>query len=690
MCGIVGFVSEKPIAASPIVQMNRQLRHRGPDDEGYLLRAAADGRMLACRGTDTPRGEAVFAFSPDSDVAAHSNEAVRVAFGHRRLAIVDLTEAGHQPMCTPDRRFWIVYNGEIYNHVELRERLVACGYRFRSECDTEVILAAYQQWGSECLHQLKGMFSFAIYDAHADTLFLARDRFGIKPLYYWAAPNGALCFASEIKALTAFPGWHARLNAQRAYDFLVWGVSDHTDETLFAGVYQMRPGHFALMPAKDVRPDGAGRIRTRQWYDLQPRHFTGGFADAAAQFRERFCDAVRQHLRADVTVGSCLSGGLDSSSIVCAAHRLLAEQGSHALQVSYSACARDEAIDERKWVEQVVASTGIDAHYVYPDVAQLLEELERITWYQDEPFGSTSIFAQWSVFQQASHDGVKVMLDGQGADELLAGYHAFFGPRLAGMFRDGSWIALLQEMRGMRHMHAYSTPQLVMRAADAMLPERLRQPLRAYAGKSFANPSWLDIGTLGARQEDPFARRRSMYRPGVMATSLMQLTSSNLQMLLHFEDRDSMAHSIESRVPFLDHELVEFSLGLPDEYKLYRGVTKRVQRAAMDGILPASIRDRVDKIAFQMPEETWMRHHGAAAFRDRLAQAVEASQGILNGHSLAAFQEMESGRSRYSSMIWRMISFGEWLRTFSVDVRPEWESAAACAGSDSLPAVRAA
>ncbi|MGE5650315.1 MAG: asparagine synthase (glutamine-hydrolyzing) [Bacillota bacterium] len=690
MCGIVGFFSEKPVVASPIVQMNRLLRHRGPDDEGYLLRTAAGGRLLPCRGIDTPRGEAAFAFSPESDVAAHGNEPVRMAFGHRRLAIVDLTEAGHQPMCTPDRRLWIVYNGEIYNHVELRQRLTACGHRFLGECDTEVILAAYQQWGSECLHQLKGMFAFAIYDAHADALFLARDRFGIKPLYYWAAPNGVLCFASEIKALTAFPGWHARLNAQRAYDFLVWSVSDHTDETLFAGVYQLRPGHCAMVTGKDVRTDAEGRIRTLQWYDLQPQDFTGDFADASAQFRERFCEAVQQHLRADVAVGSCLSGGLDSSSIVCAAHRLLASQGSRHLQVSYSACARDEAIDERKWVEQVVASTGIDAHYVYPDVTQLLDQLERITWHQDEPFGSTSIFAQWCVFRQASGDGVKVMLDGQGADELLAGYHAFFGPRLAGMFLDGRWASLLQEMRGMRRMHGYSTAQLLMRAADAMLPERLRQPLRAYAGKSFANPSWLDLDALGARQEDPFARRRSMHRPGVMATSLMQLTSSNLQMLLHFEDRDSMAHSIESRVPFLDHELVEFSLGLPDEYKLSRGVTKRVQRAAMDGILPAPVRDRVDKIAFQMPEETWMRHHGAPAFRDRLAQAAEASQGILTDHALAAFQDMESGKSRYSSMIWRMVSFGEWIRTFSVDVQPVRESAGACAASDRLPAARVA
>lgn len=690
MCGIVGFVSETPVTAGPIVQMNRLLRHRGPDDEGYLLRVAAGGRMLACRGADTPQGETGFAFSPDSDVAAHGNEAVRLALGHRRLAIVDLTEAGHQPMCTADRRLWIVYNGEIYNHVELRQRLTAGGYRFLTECDTEVILAAYDQWGSDCLHQLKGMFSFAIYDAHADTLFLARDRFGIKPLYYWAAPNGSLCFASEIKAFTAFPGWHARLNTQRAYDFLVWSVSDHTDETLFAGVYQVRPGHCAMVPGKGVRPDENGRIKTRQWYDLQSRQFSGGFADAAAQFRERFCDAVGQHLRADVSVGSCLSGGLDSSSIVCAAHRLLAKQGSRHLQISYSACARDEIIDERKWVEQVVASTGIDAHYVYPDVSQLLEELERITWHQDEPFGSTSIFAQWCVFQQASRDGVKVMLDGQGADELLAGYHAFFGPRLAGMFRDGSWGALLQEMRGMRRMHGYSSLQLLMRAADAMLPERLRQPLRAYVGKSFATPSWLDVDTLGARQEDPFAQRRSMHRPGVMATSLMQLTSSNLQMLLHFEDRDSMAHSIESRVPFLDHELVEFSLGLPDEYKLCRGVTKRVQRAAMDGILPDPIRDRVDKIAFQMPEETWMRHQGVQAFRDKLAQAVEASHGILTDHSLATFQEMALGRTRYSSMIWRMVSFGEWLRTFSVDVQPIRESVAACAGSERLPAARAA
>ena len=668
MCGITGYLSSHPIPAAPIAAMNRLLRHRGPDDEGYVLISGPGTRPTVCRGADTaPQWSLVpLPFRPERDIADYANAGVTVALGHRRLSIVDLSPSGHQPMCTPDRRFWIVYNGEIYNHEALRLQLQGLGYEFHSSSDTEVVLAAYQEWGADCLSLLKGMWAFAIYDRLNGRLFLARDRFGVKPLYYWVAPGNVLCFASEIKAFTAYPGWAARINPQRAYDFLVWNQLDHTDETLFSGVYQLLPGHCMLVPASGAETDRDGRIAATRWYSLEAGRFTGSFDDAAAIFRQRFTDSVREHLRADVPVGSCLSGGLDSSSIVCAVNRLLQQQGDASLQKSFSACTVEKRFDEREWIDIVAGETGVDVHFVYPALEDLFNDLGAITWHQDEPFGGTSIFAQWSVFKLAAENSVKVMLDGQGADEMLAGYHSFFGPRLAGLLRSGRLIQLIREMRQARSLHGHSPLLMTMWAADVFLPEDIRNRLRARVGRAHAAPDWLDLDRLGAVAVDP--RRELGAIDSVQAMSVAQLTASNLQMLLHWEDRDSMAHSIESRVPFLDHELVEFVVSLPDDFKLKSAVTKRVQRAGMSGILPDRIRDRMDKIGFQTPEEVWLRKQGASHFIAKLDDAVRASRGILKPEAFDVLRDMILGKRPFSYLIWRLISFGEWIKAFSVNV----------------------
>jgi asparagine synthase (glutamine-hydrolysing) len=649
--------------------MNRLLRHRGPDDEGYFLITGPGARPIVCGGPDTPPASirAQLPFRPERDIGECLDTGVVLALGHRRLSVVDLSPSGHQPMCTDDRRFWIVYNGEIYNHHELRVKLEALGHHFNSSSDTQVVLAAYQEWGADCLSMFKGMWAFAIYDQLSGKLFMARDRFGIKPLYYWNAPGNVFCFASEIKAFTAWPGWSARINPQRAYDFLVWSLLDHTDETMFSGVYQLQPGHFMQVPAGGVNTaaQSDGRVAATRWYILQAQRFTGSFRDAAAEFRGRFSRSVREHLRSDVPVGSCLSGGLDSSSIVCVVNQLLAEDGNTGLQSSFSACTREARFDERAWIDIVVADTGVDAHFVYPVLEDLFADLRAITWHQDEPFGSTSIFAQWSVFRLAAGTDVKVMLDGQGADELLAGYHSFFGPRFASLLRSGHLVQLAREMQQTGQLHGHSALLMAMWTADAFLPESLRHRLRARAGKAHATPGWLNLERLGAVAVDPKKSLGAIR--SVEAMSIAQLTASNLQMLLHWEDRDSMAHSIESRVPFLDHELVEFVLGLPDEYKLKSGITKRVQRAGMDGILPDRIRDRMDKIGFQTPEEVWLREQGAPSFIAKLDAAVSASRGILNIECVDMLRDMIAGKRPFNFVIWRLISFGDWVEAFSVD-----------------------
>jgi asparagine synthase (glutamine-hydrolysing) len=667
MCGISAIVSAGPFPVASLKAMTAVIRHRGLDDEGYVLFGRGDPACWS--GDDTPASvlESALPWRPIGHISHASGAERQVGFGHRRLSIVDMSPYGHQPMSYASGRYWITYNGEVYNHVELREELQRLGHSFVSHSDTEVILAAYAQWGADCLARFNGMWSLVIFDASAQTLFVARDRFGVKPLYYWAGPGGHLAIVSEIKQLSVLPGWAARLNAQRGYDFLVWNVTDHTDETLFDRVFQLPPGHSMLLNlanwSRSVGTDG--RLPAQAWYRLNPPAFEGSFEEAARDFRQLMTDSVRLRLRADVPVGSCLSGGLDSSTIVCVMRKLLDEESDRAGQLTFSACSDVASIDEGAWIDLVVQRTGVQAHYITPSLDGLFRELPALAWHQDEPFGSTSIYAQWSVFRLAAGTGLKVMLDGQGADEQLAGYHGFLAPHLASLLRSARLIKLTREIHALRRL-GYSPLHAAKLLADSLLPDQLRQRLRHAVGKSSAwdNP-WLDTARLGNGPIDSTAAA-GRQTGSVREFSLELLQAKSLPMLLHWEDRDSMAHGIESRVPFLDYRLVEFAISLPDDFKLSRGLTKRVLRESMKGILPEPIRRRTDKIGFATPEEVWMRKEAPQRFRAALHKAVDQSHGMLTPEAFRYFEDVLAGRRTFSFLPWRMISFGAWMNCFGV------------------------
>lgn len=668
MCGIAGIFNPRrdDLALEVIKPMTDIIRYRGPDDEGYLLFAQGQNPIVAGGGDTPTRASATgLRFAPSTRIEQELGVRGSLAFGHRRLSIIDLSPLGHQPMCTRDGRYWIVYNGEIYNHVELRATLQGRGHEFVSHSDTEVILAAYAEWGESFQAHMNGMWAICIYDRVNEELFLSRDRFGIKPLYYWITDDGTIAFGSEIKQFTVLPGWRANMNPQRVYDFLAWGLTDHTDETLFDRVFQLRPGHCLKITRGTLPLDASGRLPSTKWFELLPRPFTGSMLEAEQAFRELFFDSIRLHLRADVPIGSCLSGGLDSSSVVCVINQLLHEQSASAMQKTFSACSDVAVFDERPWIEEVVRATGVAAHYIYPDVDGLLDSLPLITWHQDEPFGSTSNYAQWRVFKLAAASGVRVMLDGQGADEQLAGYHSYFGPRFAQLLLAGRVQTLWREIRATKRLHGYSEIRAAMQIANVLLPNSLRQNLRSWLGLSHARPAWLSLEVLGATPKDPLSDLGARVA-SVQSMSRAQLTSTNLQMLLHWEDRDSMAHSIEARVPFLDYRLVEFVLGLPDEYKIADGVTKRVQRGGLSGILPDRIRDRADKLGFVTPEAVWLKERAPDRFRKKLHDSVDASGGILNGMSITLVDEIIKGAKPFSFIPWRLISFGAWVERFSV------------------------
>ncbi len=637
MCGISALIGPPDkLSASWIVSMTRLVSHRGPDGEGYL---ALCGSGLQA--------------SPFNADEARMLTASRVLLGHRRLAIVDLSERGRQPMASADGMVWITYNGEVYNYVELRAELEGLGHRFVSTSDTEVMLAAYAQWGEDCLSRFNGMFAFMLVDCRRRIMLAVRDRFGVKPLYWWQAPNGMLALASEIKQFTVLPGWRARLNGRRARDFLIAGAYNHTDETLFEGVRQLGGGEMMC-----VSLDEASEPQIRRWYELRARPFSGTFDDAKAGFRELFTDAVRLRLRADVAIGSCLSGGLDSSAIVCVAGALRHCVGSAAPQLAFSAVSDSPRYDERRYAQAVAQRVPIELHMVTPTLQGLLNALDDLVWTQDEPFGSSSIFAQSEVFRLAAAHRVKVMLDGQGADEALGGYPLFRGAALAELVMKLRILCLIRELR----VAPAGTFRLV---AGALASSAVMEKMRRNA--TWRSTLWFDHSVIGLAKNEPYSAGAKEARRDFQSLSRDQLLASSLPALLHWEDRSSMAHSVEARVPFLDYRLVEFVLGLPTCAKFQNGLAKRVLREALSDVLPEAVLRRTDKLGFQLAEDEWARQH-PEPMRRALSDSIEASDGIIRPAILTVFDQFVAGVRPYSFLFWRVISFGSWMRRFQLAV----------------------
>ncbi len=648
MCGILAVIRDAsaPAAATtaPLVVATHEVRHRGPDDEGYMLWHPGAHPAL-CAGPETARATRDVHRLP----ALPTHAPWRVGFGHRRLSIVDLSPAGHQPMMHLATGLTVGYNGEIYNHVELRAELERLGHVFASHCDTEVLLVAWAQWGPACLQRLNGMFAFVLLDPRdGGTVHVVRDRFGVKPLY-WARVGGSLVFASEIKQIRAMPGFAPRLDRATAADYLGAGLLDVTAHTFDANIRQLLGGERAVVSLGSA----ATEPRIERWYALSARPFDGTAADAALGFAELLGDSVRLRLRADVPVGSCLSGGLDSSAIVCLAERVLAHGGAHEGQVTVTARFADPRFDEWNYARQVIERSGARSVEVWPAVEELERDLDEQLWYMDEPFGSTSQFSQWRVFAAAKEAGLTVMLDGQGSDEQLAGYPGTDAALYAGLLRRGRVGELAGEMRAFGRRHGrWPSAQLLLGARtawpmlDRIVPARLRAAptVPAWVGTSDTN--------VGSRPVMELARELEQ-----------QTLATSLPVLLRYEDRNSMARSIESRVPFLDYRLVEFVRGLPDESKVRRGVTKVVLRDAMRGIVPDDVLDRRDKMGFVTPEETWLRESATSWFRAAIADSMAAAGDLVVARGAGQMvEDVIHGRAPFSFAPWRILCFGRWLR----------------------------
>ncbi len=637
MCGIAGILSREPSAMDELAEMTRRIAHRGPDGEGFLYAGRTGPARLTHRW---PYGEGLVA---------------NLALSHRRLAIIDTSEGGFQPMSTPDRRLWIAYNGEIYNYLELRRELEALGERFRSDSDTEIVLRAFSLWGTRCFERFNGMWAIAIWDDHSKTLTLSRDRFGVKPLY-WGGDAARLVFGSEIKALLAPGLLRARINWESVGAYLRLSLVDHSTQTFFDGISAFPPGHFAV-----VGLDAPSRIEPVRFWSLEPDRGAQSlsYTQAAAHFAELLESSVALRLRSDVPVGSCLSGGLDSSSIVCVVDRLRRApadgRGEHAFH-TFTAGNEDASVDERDFANVVNRATGCTSHLTVPSCDGLLADLDRLVWHQDEPFTTASIYAQWCVMRAAREASVPVLLDGQGADECLCGYRKYYAFRLIGLLSAGRPGAAMREFASL--LARGDSGLLRLRGAGRYLPRRLRRA---------ASPTTAMLrGAL--RDAHDGVRIDIGVASDIRSRQIADLTAFSLPSLLRYEDRNSMAWSIESRVPFLDYRLVSFVLGLPDDYKLRGGRTKAVLRDAMAGTVPAAILDRRDKVGFETAQDRWMRGGLGESIRDRLVSGrSRLAPWLDHGRALDVLASARGGRSTDArSALVRLHFLDRWLERFDV------------------------
>lgn len=611
MCGIsciitpseIG-ISDRYINLSLISDMVDVVKHRGPDGNGHYI----DNRG--------------------------------VAVGHSRLKIIDLSDDANQPMQSiptiTHGKYHIVYNGEIYNYVELRDMLVKKGYFFKTKSDTEVLLNLYIEYGKECLHLLNGMFSFIIYNECNNTMFAARDRYGIKPLYWWKSPNGVVAFASEIKQFTVLNGWEARANIPIVNDYLRMGMVDHTSETMFVGVHQLRGGEAIEAKTEEIMNGASVSDYIYQWYELQDFNNDIPYDRAILETKTLLRDSVRLRcIRSDVPVGSCLSGGIDSSSIVCLANAYYMDKSK---QHTFTMASDDKRYDEIPYAREVIDKCDTNYHFIIPKLNDMLDNLGEIVWYQDEPFTSTSMFGQYEVFRRAKEEGIKVMLDGQGADELFCGYHYVFPVRLFSLLKGHRYAQFFRELIALSSIPGFNYMSIVraaynkIRMGSSSIPTHRDIPLDYSTLKSYSN-------------------------------TLLKYTS--LPALLHWEDRNSSAHSIEARLPFLDYRLVQYAYDLPDDYKLHNAITKRVLRDAMLNILPTAIRNRKDKIGFQTSEEMWV-YSNQERFRELFYDAMKVSNGLITHDDSTNFENILMGKRKYDYIVWRCICLGAWIKRFNV------------------------
>ncbi len=624
MCGIAGIISKNNSVSlkETVFAMSQAIKHRGPDGEGFAFFSKI--HSVSVYSDDTPRinkESHSFLFNPNTSIQNIESN-YEIAFAHRRLSIIDLTESGHQPMCDTKGDYWITFNGEVYNYIELREELKNKGYIFVTQTDTEVVLEAYKEWGFECLQKFNGMFAFALFDKKNNQLFCARDRVGVKPFYY-SNTDSAFAFASEYKAFIKSKSVAFEINEVQQFDFIVNGNLENTEQSLFKGIYELKPSHYLVYNLN------SHTFRISNYYDLPTNTLSvKSESEMIDIIEEKLLKSIHLRLRSDVEIGSCLSGGLDSSIIAGVAKHL---QPNKQMKL-FTAIFPDESFDETNYAKQVADFVGANWKTVSPTADEFFRDIESLNYFQDLPIWSTSTYSQHRVMKLAFENKIKVVLDGQGADELFGGYSHHY-------------MALWKEKISFKSINESK--------------QTIANPYKLFGKVLLKDAFSLSVNYSNYFNSDKkhFAKSKNEKLAFTLNDQLTIDYHGRLKSYLKCEDRCSMAFGIESRVPFADDlELVNFIFSIEGNMKIQKGISKYLLREASKKYIPNSIYSRRDKIGFETPVQKWLMPH-----KNQILDLINSELNFLNMDYLTSnFDEVLKHKPNfvvrlYSLVIWKKV-----------------------------------
>lgn len=610
MCGIGGYYGFKD--DNLIKKMSHLMEHRGPDGEGIF------------------KHEFVTLLS-------------------RRLAIIDV-KGGDQPIYNEDKSIVVVYNGEMYNYRELRKELEQAGHVFKTKSDTEIIVHGYEEWGDDCFDRFNGMFGIALYDIKKDRLLVVRDHFGIKPIYYAfdKDDNNSILFSSEIKPILDSGRVVKEPNERIIYRYLKFRIHDEGEETFFAGIKRLLPGQVMVINKDGVQIKSFTNLRKR----LSDMKVKDTFTDEDRErFKAKLIQSIQRRLVAEVPVGTCLSGGLDSSTVVAVANKLLKEHAKDtdslgSKQKAYSAVFPGSVNDEEKYVDALITKlSNVDSIKVKPKPEEFFEDLEDFVKFQEEPTISTGPYAQYQVMRRA-HKDVTVVLDGQGADEMMAGYLPYYFVYMKQLWREGNVLKLLRELLSSTDIFY----KLFIQKMRTVVGINKTVPLTALLKDSFAT----------MHHKEKFVTTGD----NLKARLLEDIFGNSLQALLRYEDKNAMRFSIEGRVPFLDFELVELLFQLPDEAIIKDGWNKAILRYAVDEYLPEMITKRRNKIGFTTPEHEWFLRMKNRIYGIFMSESFANREFFNQAAVVKAFEEFIQGKNDDTMLFWRILNIEIWMRIF--------------------------